>query len=410
MHVTYLTIEDVGSGLFQTQILDLLEEILNQIPNIRIEVLIINRPWYILSHLRHLNKIKQKLNNDSIKLIYVPLLPPLRGALKSYFYSVLVTHLLRLLFSILVSNKTWLFHCRSYWTAQAALKIRKGPVLFDMRSLWPAENVSIGNLREKSRSFEYWMNLERKCLESACVSTGVSKAMIDYAKAIAPYKRIELIPISVDMEKFKFSATNRLKKRKFLSWSENTILVYSGSFGMSNINYFALGSLLSLLIASHVNVRLLFLTMETEEKVHALMKNILVDRSRFHLIHPTNDDMAAWLSAADIGVHALPKQLDSATRLGTKVVEYWATGLPVIVNENVGAAAEFIREYKVGAVLNTGLENDLETISTLVESLSKKRRQEQIDFARKQFSTAVVAKKYINAYTFCNRYGRLTGR
>lgn len=401
MLITYLTIEDIGSGLFQTQVINIIEEIVKQSSNIKFEILVINRPWYIYSHLRHMKEIKSKINEKLIKIRYVPLLPPLRNAMKSYYYSVFVTNWLYIIFLLFISNKTSVLHCRSYWPAQAAIKSKIGPVLFDMRSLWPAENLSSRNLKYNSKSFQYWMDLERNCLQSACVSSGVSRAMVTYAEKIAPNKNHRLIPISVDMNKFRFNYVERSVKRKLLSWSDNIVLVYSGSFGISNINANTLCAMLTKLLKSNVKVRILFLTMETDEKVNMLMESISLNKERFHLVHPTNDNIASWLSVADIGIHALPMQHDSETRLGTKVVEYWANGLAVIVNEHVGAAAELIREHNVGAVIDDNL--SLDDLSILMVSLSQKKKDDQISFAHRYFSTSIVANKYMDAYETCRK-------
>jgi glycosyltransferase involved in cell wall biosynthesis len=142
--------------------------------------------------------------------------------------------------------------------------------------------------------------------------------------------------------------------------------------------------------------------MESDESVNQLMSGVLNSLDRYKVIHPAFHEMSGWLSVADIGVHALPLQLDSATRLGTKVVEYWANGLPVIVNENVGAAADFINEFNVGLVLDSTKDVDEGGgLTQQIISLTQVDRQYQTDFATKHFSSVTIAKKYLNAYRYC---------
>lgn len=402
LHIAYFTIEDIGSGLFQTQILDILSEIIKQDPKIKFEIIAVNRPWHFSAHRRWLRKIADKFPNNQIKVRYIPLLPPLRNALKSYLYSVLVTKWLTLIYWIFGPKRARIVHCRSYWPAEAAINSGSTPVLFDMRSLWVSESLSIGDLIENSRSHKYWLDLKKNCLQKATVSTGVSKGMIDHAKLIVPGKRLDLIPISVDLEKFKFNNPERLAKRKILSWPDDLILVYSGGFGQSGANHAALRWLFNLLFGSDSSIKLLFLTMESDEAVKELMSGVLNSKDRYQIIHPAFHEMSGWLSVADIGVHALPLQLDSATRLGTKVVEYWANGLPVIVNENVGAAADFINEFNVGLVLDSTKDIDEGGgLTQQIISLTKVSRQHQTDFATEHFSSVTIAKKYLNAYRYC---------
>lgn len=402
IHIAYFTIEDIGSGLFQTQILDILSEIIKQDPKIKFEIIAVNRAWHFSSHRRWLLKIAEKFPSDQIKVRYIPLLPPLRSALKSYLYSVLITKWLTLIYWIFGPKRVKIVHCRSYWPAEAAINSGSAPVLFDMRSLWISESLSIGDLIENSRSHRYWLDLKKNCLQKATVSTSVSKGMIDHTKLIVPGKRLDLIPISVDLEKFKFNNSERLVKRKILSWPDDLILVYSGSFGQSGANHAALRWLFNLLLGSDSSIKLLFLTMESDEAVKELMNGVLNSKDRYQKIHPEFHEMSGWLSVADIGVHALPLQLDSATRLGTKVVEYWANGLPVIVNENVGAAADFIDEFNVGLVLDSTKDIDEGGgLTQQIISLTKVSRQHQTDFATEHFSTVTIAKKYLEAYRYC---------
>lgn len=400
MDVTYLTIEDIESGLFQTQVLDILTEIAIQEPQTRFEVILVNRPWLLRSHLRKKKKIEKYLH-QSIKLKYFPLLPPLRNAMSSVFYSAAVTEWLRFIYWLVIPKKSDILHCRSYWSTQAALKSKNVPVLFDMRSLWPIENMSMGLLKENSTTATYWLNLEKKCLFQSAVSAGVSKAMIVYSKEVAPESDVRLIPISVDKEKYKFNSEQRSEKRNLLKWQDNIVLVYSGSFGQSNINLKALRTLFEALLSADPSVRLLFLTMEKDHKVNELMQLVAGSDGRFQIVHPSLPEIGSWLSACDIGVHALPKQLDFATRLGTKVVEYWINGLPVIVNEHVGAAAELITENNIGSVFYDDASYNQQQLSVMIKNLVSMDRDQVAAFADMNFSTRVTARLYLEAYNVC---------
>lgn len=400
MLVTYLTIEDIESGLFQTQVLDILTEISNQSSETRFEILVINRPWLIRSHLKRKKQLQQVLK-PSIRIRYIPLLPPLRSAMSSLLYSAVVTGWLRLIYFFTISRKSHVLHCRSYWPTQAGLKSTNIPVLFDMRSLWPLENISMGLLKENSLAARYWLNMEKECLKGAKISAAICKGIIDYTKEIVPGCRMELIPISVDYEKFRFDEKERFEKRRMLGWENEMILVYSGSFGQASINIEAMKSLFARLLNAEPSARLLFLTGESDEKVNELMQLVPGSENRYKTVHPKLSEIGKWLSAGDIGVHALPKQLDYTTRLGTKCVECWMNGLPMIVNEWVGAAAELINEYKVGTVIGANDPIDPFATAAMMQTLTKKDRNEQAEFAKVHFATKVTAKQYIDAYLNC---------
>jgi glycosyltransferase involved in cell wall biosynthesis len=396
MLITYCTIEDLSSGLFQTQIIDIAKQIIKQNKNIHIEILTVNRLWYLKGHRKTLRLIKSQLSSN-IKIQYIPLLLPLRWALRSRLYSSFIVFYLRVIFQIYVRPSTKVVHARSYWPTSASLKLKNIPVIFDMRSLWVLENISMGNLRQSSYSHNYWMRLEQNCLQYSRYITIVSYQMKKHIENIASKSKIKLIPIGVDINKFKFRHQLRDTKRNMLSWDDKNIAVYSGSLGMSNVNVKALRLFIKSLIACSANIRILFLTMEEDEKIKIMLQGFF-NRDLVKIIHPEIDEIGGWLSAADFGFHALSKQLDSDTRLGTKVVEYWASGLPVIVNENIGAAASLIKKHNLGAVIKNKLLNDEQYVANQVQSSLKICRKDISSFAKSNFSSKLIATKYLNLY------------
>jgi hypothetical protein len=82
MKIAYLTIEDITSGLFKTQILDIIEEISNYDNTVNFKIYILNRPWLYFRHRVFLNEYRAKYNSNNISFCYIPLLPPLRNSLK----------------------------------------------------------------------------------------------------------------------------------------------------------------------------------------------------------------------------------------------------------------------------------------------------------------------------------------
>ncbi len=78
MNVAYLTIEDVSSGLFKTQILDLIDEIITQEKSIKYKIFIVNRPWYYFKHKKSLNEYRLKYCAKNIVFFYIPFFATLK--------------------------------------------------------------------------------------------------------------------------------------------------------------------------------------------------------------------------------------------------------------------------------------------------------------------------------------------
>ena len=121
-----------------------------------------------------------------------------------------------------------------------------------------------------------------------------------------------------------------------------------------------------------------------------------IEYENYKIIHPKLNEISSWLDCADIGLHALPKQLDSATRLGTKVVEYWFNGLPVIINKNVGAAVEYIENYRIGYVVEDDLESH--NLKEKINELLNYDRNYISNFAKEKFSSKHISFQYLQLY------------
>ena len=395
MHVAHVTIEDVCSGLFRTQVVDIARQVVARDPSITIDIHAINRPWKMAGHRRQLATYRAMLQGTGIRILYSPVLPPLRDALKSAGYSRAVTALLAAALSARGRGRVDAYHSRSYWPAMALHALGNRNVVFDPRSLWVSENLSTGDLAPDSASHRYWLGAEASCVRAAAVVTVVSAGMGEYYREQYGVANVRLIPISFAPQVFRFSPEARKRNRQALGWGSETVYVYSGSLGQSGVNVAALQRLFALAMAVP-DAKLLFLTSEPESAIQTAMGASGADASRYRVVRPRQDEMGDWLSAGDVGLHALSRQHDWRTRLGTKVVEYWACGLPTIVNENVGAAADYIRANDAGRVVSDAT-SPTDFTRLVAESL-RLERQRIADFALRTFSSDVVAGLYRDAY------------
>jgi glycosyltransferase involved in cell wall biosynthesis len=411
MHITYFTIEDIGSGLFRNQVVNKLNAILAVDSNITFEILILNSPIKYSKHQKILKEYRSTLSNR-IKIKYYPVLPPLRYALSSVLQSSLILKWLELFCRLFVRVKGDIIHCRSYWPTIIASKVYNVPILFDLRSIYPAENVAAGNLKFNSRQYKFWGKLEANCIKAASVNSAVSEAMVSYINTINPKSETHLNPIIVNTDEIYFDENERINIRTNLGWQENIILVYSGSLGVSGLNRESLSKILVLFSNLSDNFRFLFLSSDSKHSIEELLINVNIPQDHFYITESNPKELYKWLSASDIGFHALPLQIDSDTRLGTKVVEYWVSGLPVIINKNVGAAVEIVSKNGIGLVVDD-ICNSYEGLFDEIKLLLTKNRKEISDIGKSMFDSKIIAKKYLNSYRKClinNKNNNLNGK
>lgn len=366
VRISYLTIEDLFSGLFSTQVQSPLLAIAEQNPEVKFRLYVINYFWKFFGKKEKFNKIRRALYKKNIEITVIPLLIPVKFTMLNYRYCKLFLSFLTFLIAFLPRSE--ILHCRGYFTTIAAIKAgRREKIVFDMRSLWVLENIAAGTLIPQSPLYEFWSESEHFAVRRSDAIVGVTEAMRTHVSDLGGSMKYWTVPISVDLKAFEFCNDTRVRLRSQYGWNDDDVVaVYSGSFGLAGLNKKPVGRLLKVLANSDCNLKILILSNESELSVRKVFRDAGIDSSIANIVSLSPGELGAYLSAADLGFHALPDQPDSNTRLGTKTVEYWANGLPVVLSSTVGAAANICVAHDLGIVLdlNSAAETKLKVLPT----------------------------------------------
>ena len=394
MKVLYFTLEDINSGLFDSQVLNTIIGIKKASPDVDITVLVVNQPW---KYFKAKAKFEQ-INKAGIGLIYLPFLPPLRWISSgSFFTNIYLSYFWAVLKIFMNFKKYKLVHCRNYVPALVIRKFRDVNFLFDIRSLYAFEYVQAGKIELDSPNYLYWLENERKLIQDAAAVSVVSKGMAPYLQNIVN-RPIDYCPIISNYEIVYYDAISRNKVRTSLGWNDCNIYVYSGSFGLYGLNKSYLARLIARIFEKDSKARFLFLISNPLNEFQAFLHEYDFAEVLFYAKSLKFKELTDYLSAADIGIHALPEQLDSFTRLGTKVVEYWSAGLPVIINEHIGEAALICNKFGLGKVISLEQGQDIALDNLDIETVLKLDRIEIREKTRQIFSSSIVAAEYAKIY------------
>ncbi|MDC3312933.1 glycosyltransferase [Gammaproteobacteria bacterium] len=398
LKVVYITIEDISSGLFSSQVLAPLMKMAEIDSERAFEIIILNRPWKYLEHRRTLKTIRKSVLLKNISIRYIPFLPPLRNVTKSKFLSRSVTYFISFLLLILTDKKKTIYHSRSYWPCASGLLINLKPMIFEPRSLWNLENIAMGSIIRGTSAETYWNNLEKICANRSERIISINDPMANYfSDNYNSSSKNNVIPISFSDSNFSYSSIKRKEIRAKLFLNDKKVFVYSGSFGMTQIGIEFIIKIIGKLNESCKNAHFLFLTPHYEASSIKLITNkVGISSSDYTSIHPKFYEISDYLSASDYGYHSLPIQPDSFTRMGTKVVEYLAIGLPVIVNKHVGAAADILKNKNLGFIIDD--DSNSEIINSNLNFVKAVDRTERINFAKEEFEISSIAKKYVTIY------------
>jgi glycosyltransferase involved in cell wall biosynthesis len=394
----------------------LLERVKQRAPELDITLVAYWQPWVAWKYRTEIGRMSAVLRSKGIHQVNIPaaVIPSRHFLYRTTLFPVL-HRWLRLLFKTSLGNRFDIVHCRGYLASfiAAEIKSRYGyRVVFDMRSFWPKEHVSIGAWTMEDGIYDMWDRIETFTMRHSDAVVVVSAPMLKQVAEKAPSTLAVDIPICVDTAVFKFDETARAVGRRDLGWGDRRIIVYQGSLGLLNANIREVAEYLVLISQLDLSARFLILTANTTVDVVELLKHEGLQPERFAVRHPaTAQELAGWLSAADAGIHAMSPGPDSPTRLSAKVVEYLSCGLPVIVNQWVGAAAELVKSRDVGAVIDVadreGARASVEALFSRVGELSERSRA----LAVEKFSVDRCAGEYADLYrTMFDKIGGPVGR
>lgn len=405
INVAYIIYNDrPTSGLIQTQVLSLLSELKTQNAQLQLTLLAFWHPLIAWKARKEIAALKTQLSDADVNVVNIPFaIIPGRYFLDSTRLFPFLYFWTTILFIIMLRRGYDIVHARGYFASYVAAKLAASygyKTVFDMRSLWPKEHVSIGAWQPDDRIYQMWERIESETIELSDVSVAINRPMGEEVVRLNSQARVAEIPICVDIDLFRPITEDRDRLRAELGWEDNFVIGYHGSLGLENRNITEIANYFALISKSVPNTRLLILTANQTVDISLVMGQAGVEPGTYAVRHPSQRDIPVWFSAVEVGMHAMSPGPDAITRMSVKVVEYFSCGLPVIVNPYVGAAAEIIEREQLGVVLD-GSEED-SVIKAAFTRLMKERdsfgaRSRQL--AEAKFSVAACASQYADVYS-----------
>ncbi len=421
LKIAYLiTGENLASPLLRRQVVELLGDIRRLITNGEITVFLFYSVPTILAHRHDIAVSRKRLSDSGIRVVVIPTLcpwpipnPRIRRTSVGWRpvaiwgrWTLRIFKLLALPFLawLRVARGYTLFHCRSYPSTSAAVFLKQfiptTSVLFDPRSDFPEENVTAGNWKRDSRQFRYWKREEARLLEGsdyvACIGPSYVRAFQESTTSFNYF----IAPNNVRCDEFRRKNAQRETLRRSLGIQDGEIVfAYLGTLTATGWHRPDLyRCFYKQLVKSTQRFRFLFLVPDAQAQ---LVKDVFHGESGVIVASPSHEEVGAYLTAADVGMMFLQQ---AKIALGTKIPEYLAASLPVLVNENCRGAVDLLdRHPHLGMIVNLGLgdmDKHLQIQPDLIERLQE--RITSLDslaaYAVETFDNAAIAKQYTLKY------------
>ncbi len=300
-------------------------------------------------------------------------------------------------------------HCRSYIAAQAGLMLKRRydtQFIFDMRGFWVDERIENGQWDPQNIIFRLlikrYRKIERSLLQSADKIIVLTQKAQEHLVARAGIRpgSISVIPCCVDMNLFDAATVNRSRVSELRSelgiQEQDYLVVYSGSLGTlylidETIKVFGL-------IQKNIpHAKMLILSKITAGQLAPYLLKYGIEETAVKLRWSTRADMPAYLAMSRMALCFIQASFSKIASCPTKLAEYLAMGIPVLVNAGIGDDDDIITSGRCGVVLQNFSGNELEKAIFWMKQYQTPCLA-AVDCAQRHYSLAEGIQKYVSVY------------
>jgi glycosyltransferase involved in cell wall biosynthesis len=251
-------------------------------------------------------------------------------------------------------------HCRGEaageWALAIAKRVKGSAIVTDVRGAWPEELLYAQGFDGPSSApapllHDYHHSLARLhlVLASSDAVLSVSPGMLDWLLSLGvDARRLLYVPCCVS--DVVHDENVRARKRQELGIADRFVLSYSGTATRYQHLEDGVGAFFRAVQAVVPDAYLLCTTAHEKALSLALLESG-VDMTRASVLQVPQEQVAAYLSAADAGlILRAPSRMNRFSQ-PTKFAEYLASGVPVIVSRGTGALPEMVEQGRAGIAI-----------------------------------------------------------
>ena len=301
-----------------------------------------------------------------------------------------------------------MIHARGYIPAAIALALKKRfgvKMIFDIRGLMGEEYVDAAHWSPGSFYYRSTKMMERRALAA---TDGIVTLTHKLWPVIREWDGLrgrqvcrQVIPCCTDLERFAFREEDRVQRRAELGLDGRFVVVYSGSIGSWYLSD-RMADLFLALLKRRPNAHFLWLTQGDPELIKNLIRVRAIDETQYTIKSAQPVEVASYLCASDMGIAFFKPGLSKLATSPTKVAEYLACGLPVILNSGIGDSDALVTREGAGALVDQFTIQEYESaISKVLEMLEDvdANRRHMRDIADRLFDvTGVGLSGYASLY------------
>jgi glycosyltransferase involved in cell wall biosynthesis len=249
------------------------------------------------------------------------------------------------------------FHCRgeqgSEWASAMQAHLPDSVIVADIRGAWPEEflflrgyNGPEGADPDSLRGYEHHLGRLRTTLAHASGVLSVSPGMLQWLESQGAHRE-QLTYVPCCVRALTFERGVREAMRAQLSLSHRVVLAYAGTLGRYQHIEDGLIPFFRAMAEGHSDVHLLAIVPDPET-LRRMLHAQGVPSDRATVVAVAQHEVARYLSAADAGLLLRAPSRMNRFSQPTKLGEYLAAGLPVIVSRGTGQVDELVTANDAG--------------------------------------------------------------
>lgn len=247
-------------------------------------------------------------------------------------------------------------HARNHVPAAMALAVRavtRARIVFDVRGLMAEEYADGGMWRTGSLPWRVTKKVERATVARAAgaiVLTTKARAILFGDAGTTPGGGpVEIIPTCADVESIVAAGPARDAVRRRLNL-DGFVLAYAGKFS-TWYQAAEMAAFFARLLQRRPDARFLVLTQSPPELIERELRGAGVPASAYVTTRVAPGEVGAHLAAADAAISFIAPAPSKVASSPTKIAEYLAAGLPIVVGAGVGDTDDLVRRHRVGVIV-----------------------------------------------------------
>ena len=265
--------------------------------------------------------------------------------------------------------------------------VPRARLVFDCRGMLGDEYVDAGYWTPDRLEYRLLKRYEARAFRHAdgvVVLTDALRRWIDERGWFGRRTLVEAIPCCVDTSTFTFRSEARAEVRRELGWNDQmTVLVYAGSLG-SWYREDELARFAGIVRRrSSSPVRFLLLTASKPDELVANLRREGFGDDTMRTLRVRPEEMPRYLSAGDVGLSFIKSCFSKKGSSPTKVAEYLACGMPVVLNGDIGDQAELASEREACVVIGSYTDDELARAADRVLSIASAPLVDRVARCRK---------------------------